>query len=142
VRRARRAVGGRRRHRGRCLKTLPAVARAAAAEAQRTRAERAAAALAAEMEGLARARQDTMRRWRQERLDDALAAAADESSMDETEAGGAGTTDAAAWTRRRDGRAEAAPRGGEGEDDGVEGADDAVPACLPTGDDDGVGSDM
>ena len=38
-----------------------------------TRAERAAAALAAEMEGLARARRDTMRRWRQERLDDALA---------------------------------------------------------------------
>jgi hypothetical protein len=46
-------------------RTLPAVTRAAAAEAQATRAERAAAALAAEMEGLARARRDTMRRWRQ-----------------------------------------------------------------------------
>jgi hypothetical protein len=45
-------------------------------------------ALAAEMEGLAR--RDVMRRRRQERLDDALAAAADESAVDETEAGGAG----------------------------------------------------
>ena len=38
-------------------------------------------ALAAEMEGLAR--RDVMRRRRQERLDDALAAAADESAVDE-----------------------------------------------------------
>jgi hypothetical protein len=91
VRRARQAVGGRRRPPPR---TLPAVARAAAATAaQATRAERAAAALAAEMEGLARARRDVMRRRRQERLDDALAAAVDESAVDETEAGGAGTAE-------------------------------------------------
>jgi hypothetical protein len=47
-------------------------------------AERAAAAfgvaLAAEMEGLARARRDVMRRRRQVRLDDALVAAADETA--------------------------------------------------------------
>jgi hypothetical protein len=41
------------------------------------------AAEMAEMEGLARAWRDTMRRLRQERLDDALAAAADESAVDE-----------------------------------------------------------
>ena len=45
-------------------RTLPAEAMAAAAEAQATRAERAAVALAAEMEGLARARRDVMRRRR------------------------------------------------------------------------------
>jgi len=46
------------------------------------------------MEGLARARRDVMRRRRQERLDDALAArAVDESAVDETEAGGAGTAE-------------------------------------------------
>ena len=61
---------------------------AAAAEAQATRAERAAAALAAEREGLARARQDVVRRRRQVRLDDALVAAADETAVD---ARGSGT---------------------------------------------------
>ena len=63
-----------------------------------------------------------MRRWRQERLDDALAAAA----VDETEAGGAGTADAAGG---RDGARGARKRRrgeGEGEDDGGEGADDVV----------------
>jgi hypothetical protein len=66
-----------------------------AAEAQATRAERAAAALTAEREGLARARQDMVRRRRQVPLDDALVAAADETAVDETEAGGAGTADEA-----------------------------------------------
>ena len=50
-------------------RTLSVVARAAAAEAQATRAERAAAVLAAERKGLARARQDVVRRRRQVRLD-------------------------------------------------------------------------
>ena len=60
------------------LRTLPAVARAATAEAKATRAKRAEAALAAEAEGLARERRDTMLRRRQERLDDEMVAAADE----------------------------------------------------------------
>jgi hypothetical protein len=114
------------------------VVRAAAAEAQAARAERAAAALAAEKEGLARARQDGMRRRRQVRLDDALVAAADETAVDETEAGEAGTADAAGG---RDGATGARKRRrgeGEGEDDGGEGADDAVAARLTAGDDDGV----
>ena len=52
---------------------------------------------------MARARRDVVRRRRQERLDDALAAAADKSAVDEKEAGGAGTADAAGtWMRRRD----------------------------------------
>jgi len=47
-----------------------------------TRAERAAAALAAEMEGLARARRDVVRRRRQVQLNDApLVAAADETAV-------------------------------------------------------------
>eukprot|EP00964_Phaeocystis_antarctica_P042070 scaffold24091_cov21-Phaeocystis_antarctica.AAC.1 len=72
------------------------------------------------MEGLARERRDTMLRRRQERLDNALMAAADEPAVHETEAGGAGAADAA------DGRGGAAGarkrrRGeGEGEDDGGE----------------------
>jgi len=68
-----------------------------------------------------------MRKWRQERLDDALAAAA----VDETEAGGAGTADAAGG---RDGARGARKRRrgeGEGEDDGGEGADDVVSGRGP-----------
>jgi hypothetical protein len=81
-------------------------------------AERAAAALAAEKEGLARARQDVMRRRRQVRLDDALVAAADETAVDETEAGGAGTADAARGGRDGAAGARKRRRGeGEGEDD-------------------------
>jgi hypothetical protein len=114
VRRARQAVGGRRRPPPR---TLPAVARAAAATAaQATRAERAAAALAAEMEGLARARRDVMRRRRQERLDDALAAAADETAVDETEAGGVGTADAAGGRNGAAGARKRRRGEGDGED--------------------------
>jgi len=88
--------------------------------------------LAAEMKGLARARRDVMRgRW-QERLDDALAAAADETAVDETEAGEAGTADAAGGRDGAIGARKRRPGEGEGEDDGVEGADDAVAACLST----------
>ena len=76
-------------------RTPTAVAGAAAAEVRATRAERAAAALAAEREGLAQERRDVRRRQRQVRLGDAMAAAADETAMDETEAGEAGTAGAA-----------------------------------------------
>ena len=121
-------------------RTPPAEAGAAAAGAQATRAERAEAALAAEMEGLARERRDTMTRRRQERLGDALVAAADEPAVHETEAGGEGAADAA------DGRGGAAGarkrRRGEGESEGEggseEGDDDEVAAGLTTGGDDSV----
>ena len=82
-------------------------------------------ALAADKEGLARARQDVMRRRRQVQVDDALVAAADETAVDETEAGEAGTADAAGG---RDGATGARKRSrgeGEDEDDGGEGTDDA-----------------
>jgi hypothetical protein len=78
------------------------------------------------------------RRQVQVRLEDALVAAADETAVDETEARGAGTADAAGG---RDGAAGARKRRrgeGESEDDGGEGADDAVAARLTAGDDDGV----
>ena len=58
--------------------------------------------------------------------------------MDETEAGGAGTAGAAGG---RDGATGAQKRRrgeGKGEDDGVEGTDDAGAARLAAGDDDGV----
>ena len=121
-------------------RTPPAEAGAAAAGAKATRAERAEAALAAEMEGLARERRDTMTRRRQERLGDALVAAADEPAVHETEAGGEGAADAA------DGRGGAAGarkrRRGEGESEGEggseEGDDDEVAAGLTTGGDDSV----
>jgi hypothetical protein len=77
-----------------------------------------------------------MRRRRQVRLDDALVAAADETAVDETEAGGADTA-GDATVRRAHGSARR--RGeGEGEDDGAEGTDDAVAARLTAGNDDGV----
>ena len=83
--------------------------------------------MAAEKEGgaLARARQDVMRRRRKVQLDDALEAAADETAVDETEAGEADTADAAGG---RDGATGARKRSrgeGEDEDDGGEGTDDA-----------------
>ena len=65
-------------------------------------------------------------------------AAADETAVDETEAGEAGTAGAAGG---RDGAAGVRKRRrgeGEGEDDGAEGADGAVAARLAAGDDDGV----
>ena len=71
-------------------------------------------------------------------LDDALVAAADETAVDETEAGEAGTAGAAGG---RDGSAGARKRRrgeGEGEDDGAEGADGAVAARLAAGDGDDV----
>ena len=71
-------------------------------------------------------------------MDDALVAAADETAVDETEAGGTGTADAAGG---RDGATGARKRRrgeGEGEDDGRRGgcrlsADDAVAAYPTTG---------
>ena len=77
----------------------------------------------------------TMRRWRPAGAPGRrpLAVAADESAVDETEAGGLRAGRArptrpvsGRWTRRRDGRAEASPRGGRGraseDHDGGEGA--------------------
>ena len=119
-------------------RTPTAVAGAAAAEVRATRAERAAAALAAEREGLARERRDVMRRQRQVRLDDAMVAAADETAMDETEAGEAGTAGAAGGRDSATGARKRSRGEGEGEDDGGEGTDDAVVARLTAGDDDGV----
>ena len=63
--------------------------------------------MAADKEGLARARQDVMRRRRQVQLDDALEAAADETAVDETGGGRGGHGRRGRGTRRRDGRAEA-----------------------------------
>ena len=68
-------------------RTLPAEARVAAAKAAATRAGRAEAALGAEVERLAQARQDMMRRRQQDRFDDELVAAAVEPV-----AGGAGVS--------------------------------------------------
>ena len=73
ARRARAAGGGRAPPPPR---TLPAEARVAAAKAAATRAGRAEAALGAEVERLAQARQDMMRRRQQDRFDDELVAAA------------------------------------------------------------------
>ena len=90
--------------------------------------------MAAEMEGLARERRDTMlSRW-QERLDDALVAAADEPAVHETEAGGEGAADAAdgrggAVGARKRRRVEGE---GEGEGGSEEGDDDEVAADLTT----------
>ena len=87
------------------------------------------------MEGLARERRDTMTRRRQERLGDALVAAADEPAVHETEAGGAGAADAGPTGARKRRRGEGE---GEGEGGSEEGDDDVVAADLTTGGDDSV----
>ena len=97
------------------------------------------------MEGLARARRDVMRRRRQERLDDALAAAADETAVDETEAGGVGTADAAGGRNGAAGARKRRRGEGDGEDRDRRRGGSRVPTMrsgggVPdgAGDDDGV----
>jgi hypothetical protein len=65
-------------------------------------------------------------------------AAADETAVDEAEAGGAGTAGAAGGRDSATGARKRSRGEGEGEDDGGEGTDDAVVARLTAGDDDGV----